>query len=118
MRTRDWRRFQEEKIYRRRIKRFGRAWYRFRNANGDRIIDPMWVDFIGLKDYFYLKNLTTKEHDSKYKVKYSPNKMRSYYRDEHAKKNAQSAGLRERDKVLVRKMIEDGLREIETNNTK
>jgi hypothetical protein len=113
MRTRDWRRFQEEKIYIRRIKRFGRSWYIFRNANGDRILEPTWVDFIGLKDYFYLKNLVTKKHNSKYKVKYSPNRMRSYYRDEIVKKSEQSFGLREKDKELVRKLIQNGFREID-----
>jgi len=111
MRTRDWRRFQEEKIYIQRIKRFSRGWYRFRNANGDRVINPTWVDFIGLKGYFHLKNLTTTRYDSKYKTKYSPNKTISYYRD--IKVNNQSYGLREKDKALVRKIIQDGLREVD-----
>jgi hypothetical protein len=117
MRTRDWRRFQEEKIYRRRIKQFCRNWYYFRTANGDKINDPLWVDFIGLQEFFFYKHGTTKRHDSKYKVKYSPNKTISYYRD-HLKRDSLSFGIREKDKVLVRKMIEDELREIETNITK
>jgi hypothetical protein len=68
MRTRDWRRFQEEKIYRRRIKRFGRAWYYFHTANGDKLKNPIWVDFIGLPDYNFYKTGTTKKYDTKVKL--------------------------------------------------
>ena len=75
MRTRDWRRFQEEKIFRRRIKQFCRRWYYFHTANGDKIKNPMWVDFIGLPDYNFYKTGTTKNYDTKRKVKYSPNNL-------------------------------------------
>ena len=109
MRTRDWRRFQEEKIYRRRIKQFCRRWYYFHTANGDRIFDPIWVEFIGLKDFFFYKSGTTRKHDSKYKVKYSPNKTNSYYRDR--KKKGISYGKREKDKALFIKLIQDELTE-------
>ena len=109
MRTRDWRRFQEEKIYLRRIKKFFRRWWHFHTPNGDRIVDPIWVDFIGLKDFFFYKSGTTRKDDSKYKVKYSPNNNSSYYRD--LKKKGKSCGIREKDKVLFRKIIKDGLTE-------
>jgi len=110
MRTRDWRRFQEEKTYRRRIKKFFRGkWWYFHTANGDRIIHPIWIDFIGLKDFFFYKSGTTRKHDSKYKVKYSPNKNTSYYRD--SRRKGKSYGIREKDKVLFRKIIQDGLTE-------
>jgi hypothetical protein len=105
MRTRDWRRFQEEKKYRRRIKKFHRKWWYFHTANGDRIIHPIWSDFIGLKDFHFYKSGTTREYDSKYKVKYSPNKNVSYYRDSKSKET--SYGLREKDKILVKKIIKE-----------
>ena len=103
MRTRDWRRYQEEKNYRRRIKKFHRKWYRFRTANGDRIQNPIWSDFIGLKDFFFYKHGTTRNCDSKYKVKYSPNRPPFYYRD--LKPHRMSYGTREKDKTLVKKII-------------
>jgi hypothetical protein len=112
MRTRDWRRFQEEKIYRRRIKRFGRAWYYFHTANGDKLKNPIWVDFIGLPDYNFYKTGTTKKYDTKSKVKYSPNKSNSYYRDR--KKGQNSYGNREKDNQLAKKLIQDGLSEYYT----
>ena len=38
--------------------------------------------------------------------------MRSYYRDVIVNKSEQSFGLREKDKVLVRNLIQNGFREI------
>jgi len=115
MRTRDWRRFQEEKIYLRRIKKFCRRGWYFHTANGDRITNPIWVDFIGLQDFFFYKSGTTRKHDTRHNVKYSPNRTNSYYRDNKRKGN--SYGLREKDKELFRKLLEDELRENDYNFT-
>lgn len=112
MRTRDWRRFQEEKIYRRRIKQFCRGWYYFHTANGDKLKNPIWVDFIGLHYYYFYKTGTTKNYDTKSKVKYSPNKSNSYYRDYKRRHN--SYGNREKDNQLAKKLIQDGLSEYYT----
>lgn len=105
MRTRDWRRFQLEKKYRRRIKKFCRRWYYFRTANGDKIQNPIWVDFIGNAYYFHFKNGSTIKDDSKYSSKYSPNKKKSYSRDKRNYKL--SYGLREKDKFLIQKIIRE-----------
>lgn len=104
MRTRDWRRYQEELHFIRRIKRFCRSWYHFHTANGDKIYNPIWVDFIGLKDFFFYKHGTTRQCDSKYKTKYSPNKP-SYYRD--PKPGRFSYRTREKDKTLAQKIIKE-----------
>jgi len=105
MRTRDWRRFQEEKKYRRRIKNFFRNWYYFRTSNGDRIQDPTWVDFIGNSYYFFFKSGVTRKSDSRYKSKYSPNR-KSYSRDSKMS-NKNGFGLREKDKSLLQKIIKE-----------
>lgn len=109
MRSRDWRRFQKEKVYRRRIKYFSRFWFYCRTANGDRVENPIWLDFIGTPDFFFYKSGTTKTYRSKNKVKYSPNKSKSYYRDPSRKRL--SFGNRERDKVITYKIIKEYLNE-------
>lgn len=105
MRSRDWRRFQQENIYRKRVKSFCRNWWYFRTANGDRVLDPLWYEFIGLRDFYLYKNNSTTRYDSRYKVKYSPNKSKGHYRD--PKPKALSYGTREKDKVLVRKILNE-----------
>lgn len=109
MRTRDWRRYQEERVYIKRLKTLVNGHWYFRNANGDRIFEPIWVDYIGYKGYFFYKSGTTTKRDSKHKTKYSPNKNPSYYRDN--KKGHQTCKLREKDKELVKKIIKDEIRE-------
>jgi hypothetical protein len=109
MRTRDWRRYQEERVYINRLKTLVNGHWYFRNANGDRIFEPIWVDYIGVKCYFFYKSLTTTKRDSKYKNKYSSNKEPSYYRE--VKKGHLTFKLREKDKELVKKIIKDELTE-------
>ena len=106
MRTRDWRKFQEERVLRNRIKKFCRRWYHFRTANGERILHPNWTDFVGLKEFFLYKNHSTTRIDSRYKVKYSPNRSFSYYRDRKPKKGF-SFGIREKDKEFTRELINE-----------
>lgn len=104
MRSRDWRIFQLEKVWKQRIKKFVYQWYRY-TPNGDRKNHPIWTDFIG-DDYFYFyKTGTTKKWDTQHKTKYSPNKEKSYYRDR--KSGRQTLGLREKDKQLVRRIIRE-----------
>jgi len=109
MRTRDWRRHQEERVYIKRLKSENRSYWYYRNANGDRIHNPIWVDFIGFKSYFFFKTGTTTKRDSKYKNKYSSNKKPSYYRE--VKKGNLTFKLREKDKELVKKIVKDELTE-------
>jgi hypothetical protein len=69
--------------------------------------NPHWLDFIGRPDFNFYKTGTTREYDSRYKDKYSPNRSLSYYRDPHPKRNRVSSGKREVDKILTRKIIQE-----------
>lgn len=112
IRDRAWRRHMEEKKLIRRLKKFCRknSWYYgLEDVNGIRHKNPRITDYIGTKDYSLSKTLSTSSWDSRYKVKYSPNRSPDYYRDE--KPYNQSCGLREKDKVLFLKILrENGLK--------
>lgn len=105
MRSRGWRRSHKERVNIKRIKKFHNSWHRFYNANGDYIICPHWVDFIGHKSFFFLRTLTTTKGDTKYKSKYSPNSRPTRYRD--IKPSGFSYGTREKDKKILIKEIKD-----------
>jgi hypothetical protein len=105
MRSRDWRRYQLEKVWKRRIKKFSyQRWYRY-TSNGDRKTHPIWTDFIGETCFYFYKTGTTKKWDSRHKTKYSPNKLKSYYRD--SRSGRQTLKLREKDKQIVRNIIKE-----------
>jgi len=108
MRTRAWRRHMEEVVVVRRLKNVmhGR-WYYFHNRNNVRIGNPIWSDFVGLDSQHMYKTYTTKYNDSKFKVKYSPNKTKGYWRGDIN---------RTRDKVQFKKMLdkEYGLKHFNT----
>jgi uncharacterized protein (DUF2132 family) len=107
MRSKEWRRYHLERVYIKRLKRFHGEWHQFYTSNGDYIACPSWTDFIGRKDFFFLKTLTTTKNDTKYKSKYSPNsaKRGSRYRD--VKPKNQTYRTREKDKELVMKIIKE-----------
>jgi hypothetical protein len=106
MRTRAWRKFQEEKFFIKRLKRFNyHGWFYFETANGDLLPKPRWIDYIGRPDFNYLKN--DKVKDSRYNDKYSPNRRHKYYRDPKPRRGCQSTGKREKDKILTRKLIKE-----------
>jgi len=109
MRTRDWRIFHEERLFIKRIKRFSRRWYHFETANGNRMQNPHWLDFIGRSDYNFYKNGVTREYESRYKHKYSPNKSSGRYRDPRPKSrnSGGSTGKRESDKILTKRIIQE-----------
>jgi len=101
MRTRDWRRYIEECVVIRRLKiTQSHGWYYFTDINGRDISSPIWSDFVGTCVQHMFKTYTTKINDSKYKIKYSPNHTRSYWRDRGRK------GNREKDKVIFKRMLE------------
>ena len=105
MRGLNWKRSQQERVLRKRIKKFHEHWYHFHTENGDKIHDPIWVDFIGLKGFYtFLKNSKTTKWETRHKVKYSPNKNKGYYRDKKPNKNQLSSGTREKDNMAFRKM--------------
>jgi hypothetical protein len=66
-------------------------------------------DEIGSKDYHLYKTVVTRKCDSRYEIKYSPNRKYSYYRDK--RKRGDSLGTREADKRQFLKILkENGLR--------
>lgn len=105
MRSRDYRRFQEERVLIKRIKKFCKRWYNFRTENGDEIQHPKWVDFIGINEFNFYKCDKTSYSDSRYNVKYSPNKNSGYYRDR--KPRSGSYGTRETDRILFENMVKE-----------
>lgn len=81
MRGRSWRRFKEEVVVKRRLRRFLHFyWWRFGNINQS-YGDPTIIDFLGKLEHFQSKTLTTDKHRTKTKVKYSPNSNKDYWRD-------------------------------------
>lgn len=107
MRTRAWRRFKLELIVKRRLKKFNseRTWYVFYTSNGYSIRNPIWCDHIGTQNANFYKTGVTRRSDSKYNIKYSPNRKFSYYRD--YKKRGDSLGTREKDKAQFLKILKD-----------
>lgn len=77
VRNRQWRRYKSDLIYKKRLKRLsGVWWYRFQDLNKIRIQHPMWWDRIGLKSFNYLRHTTTKECDTKNKMKWGKSKRK------------------------------------------
>ncbi len=109
MRTRAWRRYKLETIVRKRLKKFHTAsWYRYQTPNGDKVQDYEWCDEIGSTDSFYYKSHTT-VRSSRYDIKYSPNKSKSYYGDKKPKRD--SLGTRLLDKRELLKILkQNGLK--------
>lgn len=99
MRTREWRRYKEECIVKKRLRAINcRYWWYFHDVNNVKK-QPDWTDFVGMPIQHMYKSYVTKSNDSKYKAKYSPNKGK-LWRD-HNKK-----GTREKDRVSFNKMLE------------
>ena len=106
MRTRQWRRYKMETIVRKRLKRFNsESWWGYTTPNGDKMSNYIWSDEIGSQDSNFYKSHTTRKHDSRYSVRYSPNRKTSYYRDRKPK--GESMGNRERDKVQLLKILKE-----------
>ena len=107
MRDRAWRRYVEERIVIRRLKRLStsNSWWVHIDANGVHRENPKLKDFIGLEESFMFKTYTTDEADTRYKAKYSPNKGDYYWRS--TKKSNGSTGKRESDKVNFFKLLKE-----------
>ena len=85
MRNRAWRRYMEERIVIRRIRtttyiRYS-YWIYFQDVNGYGHNPVLLKDFIGTRDAHRFKTHVTTKHDTKYKIKYSPNKSKDCYRE-------------------------------------
>lgn len=84
MRDRAWRRYTEERIVIKRLRELqhrGWSWYAFKDVNGLSVPNPQPFDYIGKSHSFMYKTYTTCWNDTIHKVKYSPNKSRTYWRD-------------------------------------
>jgi hypothetical protein len=82
MRGRAWRRFKHEIVVKKRLSRHMHSnWWAFQNVNKSYCHESTMIDFLGTKEYFIAKTLTTEKHDTKNKVKFSPNKNYNYWRD-------------------------------------
>jgi beta-mannanase len=104
MRTRAWRRYKEETIVIRRIKRmvsYELSWWGFHDVNDIKHKYPTLTDYIGTKTHFQFKSHTTDRYDTRHKVKYSTNKGKCYWRDNNKK------GTRERAKKEFLKMLKE-----------
>jgi hypothetical protein len=110
MRTRAWRRYKQEVIVKKRLKKFNSdTWWGYTTPNGDKIKSHIWSDDIGSAESHFYKSNVTRKSDSRYEIKYSPNRRYSYYRD--MKKNKDSFGTRELDKKDFLKILrENGLK--------
>lgn len=84
MRDRAWRRYIEERIVIRRIRTtiYIRSYWRyFKDVNGYGHNPALLKDLIGTKDTQRFKTLVTTKYDTRYKIKYSPNKSKDSYRE-------------------------------------
>ena len=101
MRGRAWRRHKEELIVKKRLSRNLYVYYwKMLNANHSLTNSPNLIDFVGLKEYFLSKTLTTERYDTKNKVKFSPNRNNNYWRDH--KRNT-----REYHKKILQDILKD-----------
>ncbi len=78
------RRYLEEKHFKRRLEIITlkqRYWRRFKDVNGNIISNPLPSDYLGDLMYMKYKSIRTDKYNTKRKVKFSPNRSKSYYRD-------------------------------------
>ncbi len=107
-RDRAWRRHtQERKLIKRLLKRcHSDHWWRgFTDVNGNVVNKRLITTYIGTKDYFDSKNISTTKWDSRYKCKYSPNRGIDYWRNDKPK--GESYGAREKDKSQFYKILKE-----------
>lgn len=100
MRTRAWRRYMEECVVKRRLRAVYTQWWRLTDINGRKLESILWCDLVGTQEQQMYKNYTTKWNDTRFKIKYSPNYPRSYWRDRGKK------GNREKNKQEFKKMLD------------
>lgn len=103
MRDRAWRRYKEETIVIRRLNlrvSYNR-WFYFRDINDKNIQHALLKDYINTSTCNMLKTYTTSEYDSRYKIKYSPNRSIGYNRDRNKK------STREDDRLTFLKILKE-----------
>lgn len=105
MRNHAWRRYKEEIKLIKRLDHIIQIYKYHHDENDVHYIDPSIKHFIGSSVYKMFKTYTTNNYDTRYKIKYSPNHTRSYWRDNSRK------GLREKEKLVFLKILKEyGLR--------
>jgi hypothetical protein len=99
-----------DRILKKRLKNVNLNWYwrGFIDANGDKKQHPLWMDCICHPEYNSHRTISTDSYNTREKSKYSPN-SKVTWREKRPKFN--TYGLREKDKVLVRKIIKFELNE-------
>lgn len=104
MRDRAWRRYVEERIVIRRLRRqrdLSWTWRGFEDVNKISHQHPNFKDYIGTENNFRFKTHTTTKWDTQHKSKYSPNKSKQYWRNKGVEKT------REYDKKLFLKILKE-----------
>lgn len=96
-----WRRYQKDKKFKKRIINNIQYYYLFNDSNGYIIMNPCWLDCIGVKYIQKLKSVSS--YYDTYKPKYSSNKNSN----RQIRKYKNSFGLREKDKELTNKIINE-----------
>ncbi len=106
MRNRTWRKWREEVVYKRKLKRY-KIWsyIGFTGNNSIWIKNPKWSDVIGSENLYIYRSISTHKNDSRWKIKYSSNKTHNYLRDIKVSKD--SLGTRERDRLEFLKIKMD-----------
>ena len=106
IRDRAWRRHIEEIFVVRRLKNISQnSYWRFSDVNEIEHQHPKVIYYLGKKEYFQSKTISTDNYSSRYKCKYSPNSTKPYWRDKKVGK--QSFGLREKDKANLLKLLRE-----------
>jgi hypothetical protein len=102
MRDRAWRRYIHELVIIKRLKNktFGRSIWFFEDVNRNIFKKVLISDYLGKEEYFKSKVISTTKWDSKYKSKYSPNKNKTYYREENKKFQTRESKKLEFIKIL------------------
>ena len=79
MRGRMWRRYKQDCIIMKRMRKWsGHYWYRFSDVNKIMIEKPLWIDSIGLQHIYILKKTRTRKWDTRHKSKWGKRGKRNY----------------------------------------
>ena len=106
MRDRSWRRYTEERIVLKRIRKLNYRvfWYVFIDINGIKHRNPSMNSFIGSNDAFMYKTGANDRYRHHGKRKYSPNRSKGYY-------DGRDNNTREHNKrILINIIKENGLK--------
>lgn len=104
MRDRGWRRYQKDLIVKKRLSKHvfsSYHYFRFQDCNMVYYQHTSISSYIGGNLHYKYKTYTTDCNDTRHKVKYSPNKSNTYYRDNNYR------GLRENEKRIFLNILKE-----------